>query len=71
MRYWSTTVKAICPLDGELKEYGGIVVQAISRGLARCWCQDNGYGYLHVGDELIGTETLDGDRVDYKTHTLN
>lgn len=53
MKIWGTEVKAICPIDGELKTFGGPNIKAPSRQLAHEYCQNNGLGYCRITDELI------------------
>lgn len=55
MKTWSTKIFAISPITGELKEYCGPNVKAPSKELARAYCDHSGigYGYCHIGDELI------------------
>lgn len=53
MKYWTTTIKAIDPKDGQLKKYSGQTVLGISFQDAENYCQNNGLGYLTVEGELI------------------
>lgn len=52
MPKFTTEIKAIDPLDGELKTYSGQHVEAPSWGLAEQWCRENA-GYLKVNGELV------------------
>lgn len=45
---WLTTITAIDPRTGELKEWAGPSVNAPTRRLANQWLQTNGYGYCKV-----------------------
>ena len=50
---FSTYVKAICPITNQLFTYETEVrIEAISKKDALDWAQDNGYGYLHIGDPI-------------------
>ena len=53
MKYFSTIIKAIDPLDGELKRFSGPVIPAISFEDAEKYCQVNELGYCKVLGELI------------------
>lgn len=52
MKTWATEIKAICPLTGKLKTYGGDNVEAPTWAMAQQWCNEN-KGYLKVIGELI------------------
>jgi hypothetical protein len=75
MKIWSTDIHAICPLTGELKLFGGPNIEAPTKKLALEYCQLNGLGYCHVGDEIVmeipcikGTYKPDFDNaIDYET----
>ncbi|MFD2922019.1 hypothetical protein ACFS6H_20025 [Terrimonas rubra] len=72
MKLWTTEIKAIDPLTGELKTWFGDYVQAPTFELAQQWCEKN-KGYLKVTGELIaeipfkeGTDEPDwGKKVDF------
>ncbi len=50
---WSTYILAKCPLTGNILKYNPeISIQAPTKQLALQWAQDNGLGYLHIGDKL-------------------
>jgi len=56
LRIWLTEIKAICPVDGRLKTFGGPHIEAPSLKLAQEYCQSNGLGYCRVIGELIDDE---------------
>ena len=76
MKLWSTTIYAISPVTGEMTEYAGPNIPALSKSLAHEFCQNSGigYGYCHIGDEIVmeipckkGTYEADFDHaVDYE-----
>ena len=80
---YSTFIKAISPLTGELLMYSGQNIESISKECARQFCEQNGLGYLHIGDEVIceipckipckkGTFEPDFDNeIDYENIKLN
>lgn len=50
---WTTYIRAICPISGQLYIYDtDIKIEAPTKELALEWAQENGYGYLHIGDKL-------------------
>ena len=53
MKKWTTIIKAINPLTGELKRFGGPNVPAPTKELAEKYCQKNRLGYCHVDGEFI------------------
>lgn len=53
MRQWVTEIKAIDPVDGELKTYAGPNVPALNLVIAEQYCQDNGLGYCRIIGELV------------------
>ena len=55
MKVFCTYVYAICPVTGELTKFCGQNIEAISPKLAHEYCQNNGLGYLHIGEELVMT----------------
>lgn len=79
MKIWVTEIKAICPIDGGLKTFGGPNIKAPSRQLAHEYCQNNGLGYCSITGELIseipckeGTYEPDWDNmVDYENIQSN
>jgi len=72
---YTTEIRAIDPLDGEMKTWGGPNVPGISWEDARWYCDNNGLGYCKVNGQLvceIGTKVENGmivpdftKRVDY------
>lgn len=54
MKYWSTNIIAIDPLDVVLKNWTGPAVPGINKEDAEQYCQVNGLGYLHVIGERVG-----------------
>jgi len=78
LNLYTTTIKAIDPLDGELKTWGGPNVPGISFADARRYCDNNGLGYCEVTGVLvaeIGTKLENGklvpdfnNRTDYDAH---
>ena len=79
MKHWSTTIKAICPIDGIIKEFCGVTIKAPTKKLAHEYCQTHGLGYCHIGDEIVmeipcqkGTYEPDWDNAeDYDLENLN
>ena len=53
MKMWLTTIHALDPMDGMYKEFNGPVIEAPSKKRAHEFCQNNGLGYCHIGDEVI------------------
>ena len=55
MKQFCTTIHAISPITGELIEYGGPNIRALSESLAHDYCQNSGigYGYCHIDGELV------------------
>jgi len=76
MKY-TTTIKAIDPKTGELKEWMGPVIDAISFKHAKRYCNENGLGYCKVIGELIAEIPADGltpdmdNIIDYETIKMN
>lgn len=48
-----TSIQAIDPRDGELKEWAGPNIKAISFEDAERYCQENGFGYCKVIGVLV------------------
>lgn len=73
MKLWVTEIRAIDPVDGEMKTWAGPNVPGISWGFAEQYCQDNGLGYCKVIGQLIAEIPCKsnnpwddlGDRIDY------
>jgi hypothetical protein len=53
MKVFTTTIMAICPIDGELKRYAGQNVPGISFATAQEYCNQNGMGYCKVDGILV------------------
>lgn len=45
---WATEIKAIDPVDGEMKTWVGPHVEGTTTEEAKQYCQDNGLGYCDV-----------------------
>lgn len=79
MKQWCTEIKAIDPIDGEMKKWGGPNVPGISQKDAEQYCQANGLGYCSINGELIaeipckkGTYEPDFENtIDYEQPTMN
>jgi hypothetical protein len=52
MKKWITEIRALDPISGEMKTYGGDNVEAPTFQMAQNWCNEN-KGYLKVIGELI------------------
>lgn len=53
MNYYTTELKAIDPLSGELKTFCGPHIPAVSWTNAEEFCQERGFGYLRITGQLI------------------
>ena len=53
MRYWTTIIKAICPIRKEMFEWCGPNVPGLTKSHAEEYCQKNGLGYCEVNGELV------------------
>lgn len=53
MKTWLTEIRAIDPIDGELKTWAGPKIQAETFEDAEKCCEENGLGYCVVIGELI------------------
>lgn len=53
MKTYLTEIKAIDPLDGELKTFGGPNIISLTPKLAEEYLQLNGLGYCKIIGELI------------------
>jgi hypothetical protein len=63
---WSTYILAKCPITGKLLKYSPeIYIEAPTKKLALQWAQDNGLGYLHIGDQLVKTFDSEGNEIDF------
>lgn len=79
MKTWTTIIYAKNPLTGNMSEFAGPDIQAPSKALAFEYCQNNGLGYCHIGDELLSRIPTKADgitpdwdkRVDYDIQQNN
>lgn len=79
MDLYTTTIRAISPIDGELRTYVGPNVPGISFADAQNYCEKNGLGYCKVEGLLVaeipckqGTYEPDWDNmIDYEKKRLN
>jgi len=66
MRFFTTELQAIDPIDGVLKTWQGPHVQAISFEDAKVYCNSEGMGYLRVTGILIKeVDGETGETIDY------
>lgn len=76
MNLYTTTIKAICPNDGKLKNYSGPYVPGITYKDAENYCELNELGYCKVDGLLVseipckeGSIKPDWEnRIDYNTN---
>ena len=61
MQTFSTYIEAICAETGDLVTFSGQPIEAISKGFAHSYCQNNGLGYLHIGDPILYEQDMDGN----------
>ncbi|KAA5532672.1 hypothetical protein F0919_17990 [Taibaiella lutea] len=79
MSLYTTVIRAISPIDGELKTFLGPNVPGISISDAQNYCEKNELGYCKVDGKLIaeipcrpGTHEADWKKmVDYEDPELN
>lgn len=74
MNMYTTLIKAISPIDGELKIYQGPNVPGISFNDAQNYCEMNGLGYCKIDGLLIAEINYSEDSrdiTDYETKNLN
>lgn len=79
MNLYATRIRAIDPIDGQLKTYSGPNVPGISFSDAETFCQVNGLGYCEVIGRLVaeiplikGTYKPDWkNMIDYEKIQLN
>lgn len=72
MHFWSTEIRAIDPIDGQMKKWAGPNVEAPTRKLAEEWCQQNGLGYCRIKDILVAEiDMRTGKITDYEKPNLN
>lgn len=60
---FTTKIKAIDYIDGELKTWGGPIIEAISYKDAEYFCQENGLGYCEVDGILVSEIPTKSDGV--------
>ena len=73
MKLFATEIRAIDPVDGNMKTFAGPNVPAISWSFAERYCQDNGLGYCRVIGQLVAEIPFDfndkrsnpNQRIDY------
>ena len=56
MPLYCTTIYAISPSHGEMTEYCGPHINAISPAMARQYCEENGLGYCHINGDILVAE---------------
>jgi len=66
MKKWTTEIRAIDPLTGELATYAGPYIDAPTFEDAERFCQANGLGYCKVIGQLVAeVDKVTGLRIDY------
>ena len=65
---FTTELRAIDPLDGELKTWCGPYINAISFSDARQYCDNNGLGYLVVTGVLVAEVESDGTIINHNSN---
>ncbi len=65
MRFWGTEIRAIDPMDGEMKTWGGPVVPGITYKDAKRYCRDNGLGYCKVIKDMLVASITNGRKISY------
>jgi hypothetical protein len=69
MQVYTTKIRAISPIDGELKTYVGPNVPGISFQTAQDYCDNNGLGYCRVDGMLISEISFSDNKcIDYETN---
>ncbi len=79
MKQYITEIKALSPIDGEIKTFAGPEVPGISFSDAQSFCENNGLGYCKVIGELVaeipckhGTYAADFSKmIDFETQNNN
>lgn len=64
IKKWITSIRAIDPMDGELKNWVGPIVEGITMKDAWNYCQMNGLGYCTIEGELIAEIPCDGNTLE-------
>lgn len=67
MRLWVTSIKAIDPIDHELKSWAGPYIEAPSAEEAFDFCVNNGLGYCEILGEFV--ETIEASNTDCYNET--
>jgi hypothetical protein len=66
MKKWVTEIRAVDPLTGKLKTYGGPYIEAATQEDAERFCQTHGLGYCRVVGQLVAeVDEFTGIRIDY------
>lgn len=63
MKLWVTSIKAIDPIDHELKSWAGPYIEASSAEEAFIFCSENGLGYCEILGEFI--ETIEDSNLNF------
>lgn len=61
MKFWSTKIKAICPIDGELKTFEGPHVPGLTKIAAQDFCNNNLLGFCEVTDLQVTRDIYTDD----------
>jgi hypothetical protein len=70
MKIWTTEIFAKCAETNKYKKFCGPNIEAPTQKLAHEYCQNNGFGYLNISDELI-MEIPCKSKNDYKPNCNN
>lgn len=70
MKIFVTTIKAVNPFTGDICEYAGPNVEALSEGMANEYLQLNGLGYCEIAGEIV-SEIEDDKQTNYINSQLN
>lgn len=54
MPKFTTIIKAVSPIDGEIKVYVGFSIEAETLEDAIAYREENGLGYLHLNGDIEG-----------------
>jgi hypothetical protein len=63
MKKWVTQITAVDPVTGQLAEYAGPHVEAVSYAAAIQYCQTHELGYCRVIGEFVSEERSDLEAV--------
>ena len=70
MKIFATTIKAVNPFTGDICEYAGPNVEALSEGMANEYLQLNGLGYCEVQGEIVSEIPCDENyKADFNKQT--